>query len=243
MIFPRYFASRKPARSTTNQFVDFITNNSFFLCRRGCIIPCTVPPCYTIYVMQFKSWNNVTGTLVYTSRARSITRCKGRANGRNFHHQDGVTRSLPAKRRRKLRADGKTEWREVGERLAFERQRYRGASALWSPGSFPGGVANTYVHVHTYPSTVRIIIDVVWQMGQKKRRRKDATLCPGNQRNFASSGLPRFPSDAESTLVTVDLLKSLTSTSFRSEDRYYQFCAAEVNDDQWRSYHNFHHSI
>jgi len=38
MIFPRYFASRKPARSTTNQFVDFITNNSFFLCRRGCII-------------------------------------------------------------------------------------------------------------------------------------------------------------------------------------------------------------
>lgn len=82
------------------------------------------------------------------------------------------------------------------------------------------------------PYVLSSMLSAVRQMGQKKRWRKDATLCPGNQRNFASSGLPRFPRDAESTLVTVDLLKSLMSTRFRSEDRYYQFCAAEMNDDR-----------
>lgn len=190
---------------------------------------------HVIQSMQFKSWNNAMGTLVYTSRARSVTRCKGRGDGRNFHHQDDVTRSLPAKR--KLRAGGKTEWREVGRRETCVWTSDTEALRPFEVPEVSPEASRIYVRMYTYSSAVRIIVDVV--RGQKKRRRKDATLCPGNQRNFASSGLPRFPSDAESALVTVDLLKSLTSTSFYSEDRYYQFCAA-VNDDQWCNYHDFH---
>jgi len=132
------------------------------------------------------------------------------------------------------------KWREVGRRetcvWALDTETLR----LFEVPEVSLEVSRIYICTYTriHPprhAAISIIIDIVWQMGQKKRR----NLCPGNQRNFASSGLPRFPR-AKNALVTVDLLKSLTSTPFRFEDRYYQFCAAEVNDGQRHSYHDFH---
>lgn len=131
-----------------------------------------------------------------------------------------------------------TGWREVGRRLAFEHLIQQHFDPL-KPRKFPRRrreYIRTRAHVSVV-SAVCIIIYAVGQLGLEEVTKEGRNFVSGNQRISASSGLrSRYPSGAESVPVTVDLLKSLTSTSFRSEGRYYQFHAVDANDDQWRSY-------
>lgn len=150
---------------------------------------------------QFKSRNNVTGRLPRAYLTRStVTRCKGRANGQNFHHQEaGVTCSLPRAEASEIRWKDETRsgGKSVGiDRLAFERQIQRHFGPLKPPTKVSlkaSAITHTYTHIvahvhmyirraHVYPSAIYVLSstsvrdDPTYERSNENLRRKPATL-------------------------------------------------------------------
>lgn len=148
----------------------------------------------------------------------SVTRCKGHTNEQNFYRQDAVTRSLLVETKTEATSRWKdgTRWREVTWWLVFEHQIQRYFDSLKLQKFPPRHREYIYTYTYRYIS-IRYIYYNTAAAGPEEATEKGRYSVCLIIKEISPRALARGFKVTKVPPVTVDLLKSLTSTSFHSE--------------------------